>query len=368
MNLNQERLTLLITNKLEEFPVGGRQMLCKLNHRLLHDLSGSNLWVTELKCLPVNSFLDAVKAFKGHIDGVNADVIRKIILDIESNNIKYLFVDGSNFGEVVKAVKIKYPNLHVYTFFHNVEARFFWGSFIQNKTIKSLSVCVANYLAEKKSVRFSDSLICLSQRDSELMHKIYGRKATQFSPIALEDKLPLTTSKEIPVDQEKFALFVGGDFYANRFGISWFVKNVAPRINIKICIVGKGFDRYKHELESSGNVEVVGMVENLSEWYLNAYFVIAPIFDGSGMKTKVAEALMYGKKIIGTPEAFSGYEDIAHKAGRVCLDAEDFVGAIGEAEKIVTTEFDGELRSIYESKYSFEAARTRLCKILDIDS
>ena len=38
-----------------------------------------------------------------------------------------------------------------------------------------------------------------------------------------------------------------------------------------------------------------------------AALVIAPIFDGSGMKTKVAEALMHGKHVVGTPEAFSGY-------------------------------------------------------------
>ena len=41
---------------------------------------------------------------------------------------------------------------------------------------------------------------------------------------------------------------------------------------------------------------VVGEVESLAQWYHDAYFVVAPIFDGSGMKTKVAEALMYGKE------------------------------------------------------------------------
>ena len=60
--------------------------------------------------------------------------------------------------------------------------------------------------------------------------------------------------------------------------------------------------------------------------------VIAPIFDGSGMKTKVAEALMYGKRIIGTREAFSGYEDIAEEVGWVCNTKEEFVAALRTVE------------------------------------
>jgi len=36
--------------------------------------------------------------------------------------------------------------------------------------------------------------------------------------------------------------------------------------------------------------------------------VILPIISGSGMKTKTAEALMYGKSIIGIKEAFEGYK------------------------------------------------------------
>ena len=222
---------------------------------------------------------------------------------------------GSNFGEVVKLVKKMFPQVQVYTFFHNVEVRFFWGSFRQNKSAHALAVFVVNYLAERKSVKFTDKLICLSQRDSQLLQKIYGRQATHVSPMALRDQLVSNAQKVTEPSQQKFALFVGGVFYANRVGITWFVKHVVPRINIKICIVGKGFERYKKELELGGKVEVIGAVDSLAEWYLKAHFVIAPIFDGSGMKTKVAEALMYGKTVIGTPEAFSGYEEDGYKVG-----------------------------------------------------
>ena len=125
------------------------------------------------------------------------------------------------------------------------------------------------------------------------------------------------------ITNKKFALFVGGAFYANQKGIAWFVKHVVPKIDIKVYIIGKGFEKYKHSLELEGKVEVIGEVKSLSNWYLQAHFVIAPIFKGSGMKTKIAEAIMFGKKIIGTPEAFSGYEDVVDQLGWICETSND---------------------------------------------
>jgi polysaccharide biosynthesis protein PslH len=108
-------------------------------------------------------------------------------------------------------------------------------------------VLIANYLAERKAVRYSDKIICLSDRDSRLLQKLYGRAATHVSPMALQDKLPAGHDLSPNPPDEKFALFVGGVFYANRAGISWFVKHVVPHIQIKTCIVGRGFEDLKYD-------------------------------------------------------------------------------------------------------------------------
>lgn len=355
---------MLVTNRLENSPSGGRELLCKLNHDVLKDIYGERLTVLELTRSPVRGLKPVLNAFRGYIDGINSETIDFALREIGTKNIEKIFVDGSNFGGIVKVVKQRFPKVQVYTFFHNVEVRFFLGSFRQNKTIHALAVAMANYIAERKSVKYSDKIICLSERDSRLLHKLYGRAATHVSPMALQDKLPLVASQTANQPRQKFALFVGGVFYANRAGIMWFVNQVVPRIDIKICIVGKGFEAFRDELELDAKVEVIGAVDSLAEWYLKSHFVIAPIFDGSGMKTKVAEALMYGKKIIGTPEAFSGYEDVADRVGWVCESVDDFVDAISLAQKEVVKSFDPTLRAIYDEKYSFPAARVRLAGIL----
>jgi polysaccharide biosynthesis protein PslH len=309
-----------------------------------------------------------IGAFRGHIDGLNDAVIRKALQTIQTENISKVFVDGSNLGGFVKIVKRELRNVEVITFFHNVEARFFLGALRQTRALRALGVLIVNYLAERKSVRHSDKIICLGERDSRLLQKLYGRAATHLSPMALHDTLKkkpeFSASEAREKSREKFALFVGGVFYANRAGITWFIDHVVPRIDIRIFIVGRGFEDFRPQLEREGKVMIVGAVDSLSEWYLDAHFVIAPIFDGSGMKTKIAEALMYGKKIVGTPEAFSGYEDIADRVGWVCKSADDFVDAIGHAKDSVIKPFAPDLRAIYEERHSYPAARSRLARIL----
>jgi len=99
-------------------------------------------------------------------------------------------------------------------------------------------------------------------------------------------------------------------------------------------------------------------------WYLGASFVIAPIFDGSGMKTKVAEALMFGKRIVGTPEAFTGYEEHVAEVGVVCRTQGEFIAALRAETKSGVPAPSEQLRRIYQDNYSLEAARRRLEEII----
>jgi len=307
-------------------------------------------------------FFEKVAVFKGYIDGLNKDTVGRIIEEIRTNNINQVFIDGSNFGELARALKGFAPKVKIYTFFHNVEARFFWRSFGSAPSIHAFSVFVANYFAERKSIKHSDQIICLNERDSSLLVKWHGRSADHITPLSIADKF--TGEKSINNEPQRFVLFVGGDFYANISGIQWYVDNVSDFVDMHTYIVGRGMEKFKAKLEINDKVRVIGEVNNLEQWYLNSYLVIAPIFDGSGMKTKVAEALMFGKKIIGTPEAFSGYESIVSTAGVVCNNAQEFISAIENAGHLVTANHDSALREVYQANYSYDAAKCRLENIL----
>jgi len=350
---------LFLTKQLNHSALGGRGMLSNLNCAALSKIFGERLHVFELPNVRLKSHIDIINSFRGHIDGLNDQTIEDIIILIQHKQIRRVFVDGSNLGAFIAVLKKRLPLVDTTTFFHNVEARFFWGAFLAARTPRALGILVANFLAERHSTCLSDKRICLSERDSRLLKKLYGKHATHVSPLALEDKLDVSHFEKSPVSAP-FALFVGGNFYANRQGIIWFAENVAPFINIRICVIGKGMDELRSQLEIPNRVRVVGTVESLSKWYHFSRFVIAPIFDGSGMKTKVAEALMHGKKVVGTPEAFSGYEHVASRAGWCCNSADEFVSSINIACSSFLPAFDPELRELYQEYYSLNAATLRL--------
>lgn len=363
-NPDTSRRLLLVTNRLQPSPQGGRELLCRLNHDALRATLGNRLCLYELPKRKLAGLVALLGAFRGWIDGLDAVAVRDILDLIAARSIAEVFIDGSNLGTLAAIIKASRPEVRVTTFFHNVEARFFWGSLRLRKSPRALAVLLVNYLAERRAVRCSDRRICLSERDSGQLRRLYGRGATHLSPMAMEDKLPADFRSLQAEPSEPYALFVGGAFYANREGIRWFVERVVPRIRLKVCIVGRGFEDLRDRLTVPARVEVIGAVEDLAPWYLNARLVIAPIFDGSGMKTKVAEALMFGKAVLGTVEAFSGYEEIIGKAGQVCDTADQFVAAIGHGAW-ERTGCDPTLRALFVQRYSRDALCLRYRGLFD---
>tara|TARA_B110000008_G_scaffold279294_1_gene325823 strand:+ start:2000 stop:3118 length:1119 start_codon:yes stop_codon:yes gene_type:complete len=359
---------LLITKEFPEEAPGGRELLNKLNLKVLENIFGPNLKTFFLPITNVRTYLGMINAFRGHIDGININSIQSCMTIIKEKKIDLVFVDGSNLGTIVKVGKNLYPNVKFITFFHNAEYYFFKGLWKKNLSLKAFFLMGISYLVEKNAVSWSDRIIALNQRDALDIQILYGCKNVAIYPMSLEDKLGTLQPLLSPKQHDEYALFVGGFFYANYHGIRWFVKEVVPLINIKIIIVGRGFESVRSELEIQDQVTVVGSVDDLSQYYLNAKFVVAPIFDGSGMKTKTAEALMYGKKIIGTDEAFTGYEKHIAEVGWLCNSPKEFAIAIEEATKSIESYFDPLLREIYCANYSIEAAEKKMLKILSQDT
>ena len=103
----------------------------------------------------------------------------------------------------------------------------------------------------------------------------------------------------------------------------------------------------------SEKVHIVGFTESLTEYYRRSRFIISPIFYGSGMKTKTAEALSYGKNIVGTTEAFEGY-DIDDNCMTLCNTADEFIHALRNDNK---SAYNPYARELYEKKYSLNSVR-----------
>ena len=141
----------------------------------------------------------------------------------------------------------------------------------------------------------TDYIMTLTERDSRLLREEYGVSGNIVLPMSFQDRYDDTRS--IQKKDGKNLLFIGTMFPPNYDGVKWFVEHVMTELKeYDLQIVGKNFEQKRKELERD-NVQVIGTVDDLSEYYYSDSAMIMPIFYGDGMKIKTAESMMYGRII-----------------------------------------------------------------------
>lgn len=263
-----------------------------------------------------------------------------------------VFVDRSVFGIVAKKLKESGYKGRVICFFHNVEAVYFAAKYSNRLNPMRWLVVPCADRNDRWSCRYADRTIALSRRDDDELFRRYGRHADQLIPIAFVDTYQRDTYPTDNVAKRPLCVFLGAYFPANVEGIEWFVKNVLPRVDIRMLVVGKGMERLKDAEWLRSDIEVQSNVPDLAPVFEEADLMVLPIFKGSGMKVKTCESMMYGKNIIGTPEAWSGYEVDYAKAGACCLTADEFVGAINGFCSTPHSRFNAYSRQMFVENYS----------------
>ncbi|CAH0998962.1 hypothetical protein LEM8419_00257 [Neolewinella maritima] len=230
------------------------------------------------------------------------------------------FFDGSNYGSAVARLRSLRPDVHIVVLYHNVESSFFHRAFKQNRRPKSLALAGYYFMQERLVAKYADVNIFLTQEDLHIAKQFYpGMRNTEVLPISVECDGPIRPSadSQLPLN----ALFVGGAFYANVEAARWLQEALGDRHDIMLTVVGKGFDRV--EGLGADNIRVLGFVDSLAMYYNASDVVMNTIFSGSGMKTKVAEALYYGKPVVSTRMGINGYDKIIDKDYISIFDEKD---------------------------------------------
>lgn len=168
---------------------------------------------------------------------------------------------------------------------------------------KLLTRWVAN--SEKWILKTSNATIfTFSKKDSELLIDLYNIKSTPTSFYLSQDVI----NAHPRIIGEYFVFFAMWKRPDNYQGLSWFIENVLPyTYSANFKIIGASLpDNLVEQVNKIPNVEYLGFVENPYEIIANAKALIAPLFQGAGVKVKVLDALVCGTPIIGTEVAFEG--------------------------------------------------------------
>ena len=331
----------------------GADMVNQSNLSFLKEMFKNSLFVTNLGN---PNIFEKLFFYTG---GCTKRICDDILNIIETKSISIVFLSSSLLGKLAKSIKKHYPSVIIISFCHNIEIDYAKEQ-IKVKGIKKLPSFLSMSYNESLLVKYSNKIIVLNQRDNELLKKYYNRVANLMCPIVCEDKYDEKSEMANSHDSQFTTLFVGTSFFANVEGIQWYINNVKPYTNDKLIIVGKGMEKYKTKWENN-NIEVYGFVDDLSLYYYNADVVVLPIFHGGGMKTKTAEAFMYGKCVVGTNEAFQGYDNLNDNFAIRCNDANSFISKLSELIKNNSIgKFNKYSREYFLENNTFESHYKRL--------
>jgi hypothetical protein len=308
----------------------------------LHDDSKKrslwNLFVSAL-CFPFGYF-------NGMIPSKVAEIAERAM------SYDYVFISTTVLGVLAKELKKRGYKGVIIAHFHNVESIYYDSQLPKRMPLRSVIInCAAKN--DEYCCRYADKILTLNRRDSDILSKMYGREADLLVPIALEDKcFSANFDRQSLTGKRPLCLFLGSYFTANTEGITWFVKNVLPHVDINLKIVGRGMAKLKEDDECFRDIEIINDAPDLAPYFLSADFMILPIFSGSGMKVKTCESLMYGKNILGTDEAFEGYTLDTERVGGCCNSADDFIRCLRHFATNPVPRFNAYARKIYEESYS----------------
>ena len=285
--------------------------------------------------------------------------LKRIIIE---KKIDILFVDNSTIGRLSNWI---FNNSKVVYFFHNVEYLYAMQELVGHGLINGILRRIRAYmlyLTEKRICRRAYKIVTINKRDSDCLNRLYKRSADFIWPTTFEDKYKQQQS-DTPV-KEKYMLFVGSNFFGNVEGITWFIDNCLSKCKLKLKVVGSGMDKISSQFNQE-NVEFIGYVPDLAQLYIDASFIVLPIISGSGMKTKTCEAFMYGKTVIGTTEAFEGYDNLDSSFAIVCNTSEEFVNEINRLYEYQESKMNDNARQYFLANYETHVFDSKLNKFID---
>lgn len=299
--------------------------------------------------------------------------INRICDIISSKGITSVFVDESIFGLLVKRIKKRNPDVRVISFYHDI-AQDLYVYWRKNKGIKFELEMRAGITGERLNQEFSDVNLVLNERDKQQFIKYFNKEPEGLLPTAVESpRLKALSAEEFDfnsLDNKRVLLFVGSLYQPNIDGLDWFVKEVYGKISetFILMVIGRGLETLREKYKNIPGMVIVGAVSDLAPYYNHADVVIAPIFDGGGMKQKTAEAFAYGKPFVGTRESLQGYEQAVdslfdgRKVVFSCETGEEYCKAIDEIDSSDLYGYYCQLTEYFEENFSVKAIQNRLKK------
>jgi glycosyltransferase involved in cell wall biosynthesis len=169
-----------------------------------------------------------------------------------------------------------------------------------------------------------DAVLALSEVDARILRDALGTTPVYCSSFGIrESTRPAAGKAARPFDGT--VLYVGSEYhYPNLDAVNWFLDHVWHEIaaadsRLRFRLVGEWSEATRKRLRRHPRAECLGFVPDL-ESLLRTSILVVPVRIGSGVRTKILQAMMEGAPVVSTTV---GAEGIPVRNGRELLIRDD---------------------------------------------
>lgn len=239
---------------------------------------------------------------------------------------------------------------------------------IGNQIVRNAVLALERNLTAKAEIYYSklyDKVIFVSDVETAYLNKKLPEKAITI-PVGIN---AVSETALVGKTEKNLLSYVGNlKVAANVDTLHWIISDIIPKIqhDVKFMVIGKCPDDIREKYKNHDNVVFTGRVDNLVEYIRKSQIFLSPILYGTGIKTKILEAMSMGVPVVTNDV---GAEGIAAKDGRefwVKNDSTDIAGQVDDildhyAEALNVADAG---RKLVEEKYEWGEIYKKFEKIL----
>lgn len=242
-------------------------------------------------------------------------------------------------------------------FFFNDESIIFVKS---NRLIKSSKERIKNKfmdVKEKKAIIRSDVVFTISNQEKNFLLEKGYNKNIEFLPYGIDTNYFYYNWRP---NSDKITILFLGNFihYPNRESVKFIKKYLLPFFNdkkIDFIIVGRDTKKIKKSVREK--FFVYENVPDVREFYWNSTIFIAPLFYGSGIRTKVLEAAACGIPIVMSSLANNGFNFEHNKEVLIADSPPEFLDTLNYIKSLKSLEYIQKLSINAHKKISSEFSK-----------
>jgi len=194
---------------------------------------------------------------------------------------------------------------------HNVESRL-WARRLGLPGPFKRPVVAHMEREEADAIRSVDMTLCISHGDLEWARARAPGATAELLPCTLKLQRYDDVPRSDPLFSSQIA-FVGGlDWAPNEDGLRWFVEHVLPRISKMVpdaglAVLARGAED-RPWLQDLPSVRLLPSESSAPELFASSHVSIAPLFQGGGVRIKIAESLALQCPVVATTIGAEGHD------------------------------------------------------------